>query len=140
MKQRICNLNSFSAVLDRIIIEQLKLIRFLDACETEKIESQEKILDGLREELQKIFEELENGDYLASDEHRTYDSKANQLIDDIFKLCICNYVIGKNDKRKVVSAESKRVKPKQMRNYILQVRDYLEFRAHIKNRLERTIR
>ncbi|HQI46707.1 MAG TPA: hypothetical protein PLC59_11690 [Bacteroidales bacterium] len=101
----------------------------------EKIETQRVIINGLCKELEDIFEELRKEQYKSVDENRTYNFKSNQLIDDIFKLCISNYIIGKLDRQKIKSSE-RGWDAKKIRNYILQVRDYLEFRSFIKNRIE----
>ena len=138
MKKRICNLNSFSSIIDRIIIENLKLLRFLDDKNDIKIEEQLNIISGLKYELDVVVLELEKKKYKSIDENRTYESTTNEMIDDIFKLCVCNYIIGKKDKQKIIFAE-KGLNVKKMRSYILQVRDYLEFRAYIKNKLEKHI-
>lgn len=138
MSHRICNFNSFSALIDRLIIENLKLINFIEVKNLKKIKSQEAIIDGLRNELSEIMVDVANGKYRSLSENRTYLPVQNTLLDDIFKLCICNHVIGKIDRKKIKAA-SGRVRPAKLRNYILQVRDYLEFRAHIKNRLEDTL-
>jgi len=135
MKLRISNLNSFSAVIDRLIIENLKMINFMERKKDEKIETQRVIINGLCKELEDIFEELRKEQYKSVDENRTYNFKSNQLIDDIFKLCISNYIIGKLDRQKIKSSE-RGWDAKKIRNYILQVRDYLEFRSFIKNRIE----
>jgi len=139
MRNRICNLNSFSAVIDRLIIEHLKLLRFVENNDDDKVKCQEEIIDGLKMELEDIFSELCRGSYKSVDENRTYESKSNDLIDGVFKLCVCNHIIGKMDKKKIRSAE-KNLNPRSMRGYILQVRDYLEFRAYIKNKLENNIK
>ena len=135
MKLRISNLNSFSAVIDRLSIENLKMINFMERKKDEKIETQRVIINGLCKELEDIFEELRKEQYKSVDENRTYNFKSNQLIDDIFKLCISNYIIGKLDRQKIKSSE-RGWDAKKIRNYILQVRDYLEFRSFIKNRIE----
>lgn len=138
MKRRICNLNSFSAIIDRIIIEHLKMLQFIDKKDDAKVREQFIIIDGLRDELSVIFSEMQKKKYKSINENRTYQSKSNQMIENIFKLCVCNYVIGKKDKDKIKSAEIG-LNVKRMRGYILQVRDYLEFRAYIKNKLEKDI-
>jgi hypothetical protein len=137
MKSRICNLNSFSSVIDRLIIENLKLISFIDNHEDWKIKEQEKIISGLKQELDEIFNEFKIGIYKSTEENRTYNFDINGIIDNIFKLCVSDYVIGKIDKEKVQSAEDENIDPKIMRNSILQVRDYLEYRSYIKNEMER---
>jgi hypothetical protein len=139
MISRISNLNSFSAVIDRIIIENLKLLKFVDDNNKEKIITQENVINGLHKELSDILDEVYNGDYHSLDENRTYAAKSNELLEDIFKLCTCNYIIGKLDKKKIYAAEHSNISSKRMRSYILQVRDYLEFRSYIKNKLEKDI-
>ena len=114
MKKRICNLNSFSAIIDRIIIENLKMLKFIDEKTDAKVKEQQDIINGLREELDIIFSEISRRSYKSINENRTYESKTNEMIEDIFKLCVCNYIIGKKDKEKISSAE-KGLSTKRMR-------------------------
>jgi hypothetical protein len=114
------------------------MINFVENNDKDKIATQLPVIDGLKLELDAIFGEVKDGAYSSTGENRTYKSDSNQLIENIFKLCTANYIIGKLDKKKVNAAE-RGIDPKKMRGYILQVRDYLEFRAYIKNKLENEI-
>lgn len=135
MKSRISNLNSFSAIIDRLIVENLKLLTFIDRND-DKAESQKIIISEIRKELDDVFQEITNGSYSSVGENRTYESTSTELIDDIFKLCTSNYVIGKLDAEKI----KLNVDGDLLKGYVLQVRDYLEFRAHIKNKIEDNVK
>ena len=131
---RVSNLNSFSAVIDRMIIESLKLLTFIDKEEADKIEIQKIIVENLKIELDKIYLELYNKEYISTIEQRTYIR--NNLFNNLFKLCLNNYCIAKYDKLKIEEASKNIVNVENIKNYINVVRGNLEERADAKNGLE----
>ena len=50
--KRMSNVNSFSAIIDRLIIENLKIIQFVDQNKLEEAEQQNVIISGLNEQNQ----------------------------------------------------------------------------------------
>ena len=52
--KRISNVNSFSAITDRLIIENLKIIQFVDQNKLEEAEQQNLIISELKIELDLI--------------------------------------------------------------------------------------
>ena len=131
---RVSNLNSFSAVIDRLIIESLKLLSFIDRNETDKIQIQKQIVEELKIELDKIYLELQTKEYVSTIEQRTYSR--NSLFNDMFQLCLNNFCIAKYDKLKIEEANKDIINVDNIKKYIDMVRGNLEERAVAKNNLE----
>jgi len=132
--KRISNVNSFSAIIDRLIIENLKIIHFIDKDDLTSANSQNEVISELKFELDKIYNELYNNAYTSVDEKRTYDS--DKLFNDIFLLCLNNYSIMVGDSLKIEESKKEVINIEKLRWYIQLVRGNLEHRSKIKNNLE----
>ena len=128
------NVNSFSAIIDRLIIENLKIIQFVDQNKLEEAEQQNVIISELKTELDLIYQELLENRYISIGEQRTYTSK--NLFSDIFRLCLNNYSIALGDKLKIEESKKDIVNIDTLKNYINSVRENLEERSRSKNSLE----
>lgn len=86
MKNKIPNLNTFSTVLDRLSIENVKMVHFMNSLKFDnitdiqkkkirlKIKSQKKIISGLKLELKNFLNDvLKYKDYNFIKEERTFD-------------------------------------------------------------------
>ena len=129
------NVNSFSAIIDRLIIENLKIIQFVDQNKLEEAEQQNVIISELKTELDLIYQELLENRYISIGEQRTYTSK--NLFSDIFRLCLNNYSIALGDKLKIEESKKDIVNIDTLKNYINAVRENLEERSRSKNNLEK---
>ena len=132
--KRMSNVNSFSAIIDRLIIENLKIIHFVDQNKLEEAEQQNVIISELKTELDLIYQELLENRYISIGEQRTYTSK--NLFSDIFRLCLNNYSIALGDKLKIEESKKDIVNIDTLKNYINSVRENLEERSKSKNSLE----
>jgi hypothetical protein len=132
--KRICNVNSFSAILDRLIIENLKIIHFSDKGLIDSVTKQNEIITSLKHELNIIFEEIYSGSYDSIKEQRTFNS--NALFENLFRLCLNNYCIAKGDSLKIEESKKSIINVQNLIGYINFVRDNLEERAKSKNTLE----
>jgi hypothetical protein len=132
--KRMSNVNSFSAIIDRLIIENLKIIQFVDQNKLEEAEQQNVIISELKTELDLIYQELLENRYISIGEQRTYTSK--NLFSDIFRLCLNNYSIALGDKLKIEESKKDIVNIDTLKNYINSVRENLEERSKSKNSLE----
>ena len=132
--KRMSNVNSFSAIIDRLIIENLKIIQFVDQNKLEEAEQQNVIISELKTELDLIYQELLENRYKSIGEQRTYTSK--NLFSDIFRLCLNNYSIALGDKLKIEESKKDIVNIDTLKNYINSVRENLEERSKSKNSLE----
>lgn len=133
--KRISNVNSFSAIIDRLIIENLKVIQFVDQNKLKEAKQQNEIILELKNELTTIYNELLQNRYTSIEEQRTYTS--NELFSDIFRLCLNNYSIAIGDKLKIEESEKEIINIEYLKKYILTVRGNLEERARSKNNLEK---
>ena len=132
--KRMSNVNSFSAIIDRLIIENLKIIQFVDQNKLEEAEQQNVIISELKTELDLVYQELLENRYISIGEQRTYTSK--NLFSDIFRLCLNNYSIALGDKLKIEESKKDIVNIDTLKNYINSVRENLEERSKSKNSLE----
>lgn len=132
--KRVSNVNSFSAIIDRLIIENLKIIQFVDQNKLEEAEQQNVIISELKTELNLIYQELLENRYKSIGEQRTYTN--DNLFSDLFRLCLNNYCIAKGDKLKIEEINKSFVNIDNLKNYILAVRENLEERSKSKNNLE----
>jgi hypothetical protein len=132
--KRMSNVNSFSAIIDRLIIENLKIIQFVDQNKLEEAEQQNLIISELKTELDLIYQELLENRYTSIGEQRTYTSQ--NLFSDIFRLCLNNYSIALGDKLKIEESKKDIVNINTLKNYINAVRENLEERSKSKNNLE----
>jgi hypothetical protein len=128
--KRMSNVNSFSAIIDRLIIENLKIIQFIDQNKLEEAEQQNVIIS----ELDLIYQELLESRYTSIGEQRTYTN--DNLFSDLFRLCLNNYCIAKGDNLKIEESKQDIVNVDMLKNYINAVRENLEERAKSKNSLE----
>jgi hypothetical protein len=133
--KRISNVNSFSAITDRLIIENLKIIQFVDQNKLEEAEQQNVIISELKIELDLIYQELLENRYKSIGEQRTYTN--DNLFSDLFRLCLNNYSIAEGDKLKIEESKKDIVNIDMLKNYILSVRNNLEERSKSKNNLEK---
>jgi hypothetical protein len=132
---RMSNVNSFSAILDRLIIENLKIIQFVDQNKLEEAGRQNVIIGELKIELDLIYQELLENRYASIEEQRTYTN--DNLFSDLFRLCLNNYCIAKGDKLKIEEIKKSVVDIDNLKIYILSVRENLEERSRSKNNLEK---
>ena len=133
--KRISNVNSFSAIIDRLIIENLKIIQFVDQNKLKEAELQNSIISELKINLDLIYQELLENRYKSIGEQRTYTN--DNLFSDLFRLCLNNYCIAKGDKLKIEESNKSIVDIDNLKNYILAVRENLEERSKSKNNLEK---
>lgn len=133
--KRISNANSFSAIIDRLIIENLKIIQFVDQNKLEMAEKQNEIIGALKNELEVIYDELLNNKYSSVDEQRTYTP--DDIFSDMFRLCLNNYCIAKGDRKITNDSKLPIVNITELQTYINFIRQNLEERSKSKNNLEK---
>lgn len=134
--KRISNVNSFSAIIDRLIIENLKIFQFIEKNEEEKIHSQNEIISELKHELDVIVNEIKHEEYISVGEQRTFGLSDN-IFSNLFVLCLNNYSISVGDMLKLKESNKSEVNIVNLKKYILHVRENLESRSQSKNNLEK---
>ena len=121
---RISNVNTFSALIDRLIVENLKMIKFVDEKDN-RASLQQLIIDDLKQELEDICDDINKSQYECRQECRTFTY-------NLLRLCLDHYYITKYDNLKLEDD----IDLSQVRAYNLLVRECLEDRAVIKNRID----
>ena len=133
--KRMSNVNSFSTIIDRLIIENLKIFQFIENGDLEKADDQNDIISELKNELDIIFDEIKSNSYDSISEQRTFTTSDNVFL-NLFLLSLNNYSIAKGDKLKLEEIKKDEIDVEKLKLYIEFVRSNLELRSHSKNNLE----
>ena len=106
---KITNIDTLSALLDRLITENIKLFFFKKDKSLKKVEHQERIVLEIKEKIRKLFvEAFDNGyDYIS--EKRTF---SNNILESIEELITNDINIGESDRQrlKIAMMEEKRLR------------------------------
>jgi hypothetical protein len=95
---KITNINTLSALIDRLITEKIKQYFFLMEEDVTAANTQGEIADAINKEIQiTLFEAIKNKNYNFNSEQRTYKNKVSNLVDSISDLTIMNLNVGKAD-------------------------------------------
>lgn len=108
---RITNIDTLSALLDRLITENIKLFFFEKDKLTEKSDHQKIIIEGIKTKLSDLFLEVyNNGSYDYLDEKRTFT--ASNIVEEISELITNDIHIGESDRARLQIAmlEEKRLR------------------------------
>ena len=108
-EKRITNIDTLSALLDRLITENIKLFFFRKEKSIKKIEHQEIIVLEIRKKIRKLFIETFEDGYNYISEKRTF---TNNILDNIEELITNDINIGESDRQrlKIVMMEEKRLR------------------------------
>ena len=108
---RITNIDTLSALLDRLITENIKKFFFNKEKLLDKAQHQEIIIKGIKEKLTELFVEVyNNGKYDYLDEKRTFT--ASNIVEELEQLITNDIHIGESDRARlnVVMSEEKRLR------------------------------
>ena len=138
-KTYISNLNSLSALFDRLIVENIKLNHFQQQGNEEKIRQQNIMVEHLHSELVAFFTTtLQDGEYKHLTENRTFElkKKIGNFIEAVTELCICHTDITYCDGTKLREAKSDTPNMDLVLELEYRNRVNLEKRAAAKNTLD----
>lgn len=111
MKQRITNIDTLSALVDRLIVENIKRFFFNKDKKLDKVEQQDLIISSIKSKLTELFEEVYmNKEYNYMSENRTFI--ASSIVEDIEDLITDDLHIGESDRARlrIVMKEEKRLR------------------------------
>ncbi len=95
---KITNINTLSALIDRLITEKIKQYFFLAEGDDKAAKTQGEIANAINKEIQiTLFEAIKNKKYNFATEQRTYKKKISNLVDSISDLTIMNLNVGRVD-------------------------------------------
>ena len=102
---RITNIDTLSALLDRLISENIKLYFFKKDKIRENIDHQEIVISEIREKLSELLTNvIETKKYKYVSEKRTY--KLEDVVETIEELINYDIIIGENDRANLEEANS----------------------------------
>lgn len=108
---RITNIDTLSALLDRLITENIKLFFFEKDKLEEKANHQKIIISEIKSKLNELFLEVyKNGSYDYIDEKRTFT--ASNIVEEISNLVTNDIHIGESDRARlnIAMLEEKRLR------------------------------
>ena len=95
---KITNINTVSALIDRLITEKIKQYFFLVEGDNRAAETQGEIANAINKEIQiTLFEAIKDKNYDFASEQRTYKKKISNLTDNRSDLIVMNLNVGKAD-------------------------------------------
>ena len=96
---RLANIDTLSALIDRLITENIKLFFFEKNGELDKAEHQRDMVQELKYKFSELFRETLQSDYEYKGERRSFD--ASDFTDDIIALVMDNVRIGEADRARL---------------------------------------
>jgi hypothetical protein len=111
MKKRITNIDTLSALLDRLVTENIKRFFFDKDGLTEKVEHQDIVISEIKKRLIELFLEVyDNREYNYISENRTFTS--SNIVENIEELITNDIHIGESDRARlrIAMLEEKRLR------------------------------
>ena len=97
---RITNIDTFSALLDRMIVERIKHFFFNKDGKIELVEHQEKVVEEIKGKIVELLNECgKEGQYKYVSEKRTFNE--NAIVQELDQLIVSNLRIGEGDRRRL---------------------------------------
>jgi hypothetical protein len=102
MSKYITNINTLSALLDRMISENIKLYFFSKDGDDVKVEHQKQVIEEIKGQLSELFLDVYDGRYDYIPELRTY--KSNEIVNTLQELIISDIYTGEGDRANLQEA------------------------------------
>jgi hypothetical protein len=132
---RITNIDTLSALFDRLISENIKLYFFKKDNLKENIDHQEMVISGVKEKLSELFTEvLESGRYKYLSEKRTYTPE--DIVETLEELITNDITTGEGDRANLKEATSDNPSLEHFTHGHKLIRKANENRAVSKNKLD----
>ena len=132
---RITNLDTLSAMLDRLVTENIKKFFFEKDGLNDKIEHQVKVIDELKEKISELFHECYNNkEYNYMSEKRTW--KDDDVVEDISELNYNDILVGESDRGVLKQVTSDSLNLEELKFQAKRMRKSNEGRAENKNNID----
>jgi len=132
---RITNIDTLSALFDRLISENIKLYFFKKDSLEENIDHQEVVISQIKEKISELFTEvLESGSYKYLSEKRTY--KPDDIVETLEELITNDITTGEGDRANLKEATSDNPSLEHFTHGHKLIRKANENRAVSKNKLD----
>ena len=138
-KIHISNLNSLSALFDRLIVENIKMNYFDSKGDKDRARKQSILVEAIRSELNDFFlTTITEGKYSYYSENRTFElkKKVDEFTKSVNSLCECHSNITSCDGQKLQEAKSETPDMELILKLEYKNRENLEKRASDKNKLD----
>lgn len=129
---RVTNIDTFSAYLDRLVTEEIKMFFFKKDKNIKKVKHQEKIISEIISKISRLLKEP--GEYSYLSELRTFDE--NSIVEKLQELIYNNVNIGEADRERLAEATSPSPNLQKMVINEKRLRKANEGRARVKNELD----
>ena len=133
---RITNLDTLSAMVDRLVTENIKKFFFEKDGLTDKVEHQVKVIEELKEKISELFHECYHDkkyDYIS--EKRTW--KDDDIVEDISELAYNDILVGESDRGVLKEVTSDDTDIDELKFQAKRMRKSNEGRANNKNNIDK---
>jgi len=132
---RITNIDTLSAYLDRLITERIKWYFFNKEGDKLKAEHQESVVNGIKEKLFDLFNEINfKGSYDYLEERRTFNESV--IVESLEELIINDINIGEADRARLEEVKKDNPNPEKFIVNEKRLRKANEGRARNKNEID----
>jgi hypothetical protein len=136
---RISNIDTLSALFDRLIVEQIKRFHFEKDGLKDKVNHQDEVISSIRRRLSQLLSEsIREHQYQYIGEHRTFSVEA--LIEELERLVLHSIRIGEADRAKFTELASRNPRLDMLVLNELLARIANERRAESKNQIDELFR
>lgn len=133
--KRITNIDTLSALFDRLITENIKLYFFNKDKSLDKINHQNDVIKEIKKKICELFEEVyTNKKYNYIEEKRTYS--INDVVESLETLIKSDILTGEGDRDNLKEANSKNPSIEKFVNNHKKIRKANELRAVSKNKID----
>ena len=132
---RITNLDTLSAMLDRLVTENIKKFFFEKDGLDDKVKHQIEVIDELKEKISELFYECyDNKEYNYMSEKRTW--KDDDVVEDISELTYNDILVGESDRGVLKQVTSDNLNLEELKFQAKRMRKSNEGRAENKNNID----
>ena len=133
---RVTNLDTLSALLDRLVTENIKKFFFEKDSLNDKVEHQVKVIDELKSKISELFYECySNKKYDYMSEKRTWED--DDIVEDIIDLTRNDIIVGESDRGVLKEVTSDDLDLEELKFQAKSMRKANENRAKHKNNIDK---
>lgn len=135
----ITNIDTLSALLDRLISENIKFYFFNKEGNIDNVTHQKKVIAEIKNRISDLLKEVYHlGKYEYISEKRTY--KSDDIVETLEELIHNDILTGEGDRANLVEATSKNPSIERFTKNHKMIRKANESRANSKNKLDKTFK
>ena len=137
-KMRVTNIDTLSALFDRLITENIKKYFFNKDGKLEETKHQEIVISEVKNKITELFTEVfESGEYPHLSEKRTFDE--NAIVEELEELIFNDINIGEADRERLLQVNSDNPNIEKLIVNEKRLRKSNEGRARNKNNIDKEL-